>query len=288
MAVLSLVGVGRHRRFFSLLSVLFLLSGCALPALDLITPRAGYERSVGLSYGEDPRQTLDVYLPVEPRDGAPTVVFFYGGSWQEGYKDGYRFLAQALTDIGYRVVVPDYRLYPQVRFPAFVEDGAAAVGWVVNEGLAQDGLVLIGHSAGAHIAAMLALDDRFLTAAGVSRSNITAWVGLSGPYDFLPLRSLDLIDIFGGAEGIPGTQPVNFVSPDDPPALLIDGLEDRIVRPNNLPSLAEAYSRAGVSVQTRRYEGVNHNDTVASFSVRLRSRSPAFDDTVAFLQHWQR
>lgn len=280
----DLAGTWRYRLFFGLIPLTLLLSGCALPALNLITPHHGYERAAGIAYGDQPRQRLDVYQPTEPEAGAPALIFFYGGSWQEGYKGGYRFVAQALADAGYRVVVPDYRLYPEVTFPAFVEDGAQAVAWTVNEGLADDGLVLMGHSAGAHIAAMLALDEQYLNKVGVERSRILAWVGLSGPYDFLPLSNPNLIDLFGGADGIPQTQPINFVSADDPPALLIDGLDDNIVRPRNLPNLAEAYRRNGVPVQTHRYEGVNHNDTVASFSVRLRDRSPGFDDTLSYLR----
>ncbi|MEP4548204.1 MAG: alpha/beta hydrolase [Saccharospirillum sp.] len=280
----DLAGTWRYRPFFWLIPLTLLLSGCALPALNLITPHDGYERSTDIAYGGQPRQRLDLYLPTEPEAGAPTLIFFYGGSWQEGYKGGYRFVAQALADAGYRVVVPDYRLYPEVTFPAFVEDGAQAVAWTVNEGLADDGLVLMGHSAGAHIAAMLSLDEQYLNTAGVDRSRVLAWVGLSGPYDFLPLTDPDLIDLFGGADGIPQTQPITFVSADDPPALLIDGFDDTIVRPRNLPNLAEAYRHNGVPVQTHRYEGVNHNDTVASFSVRLRDRSPGFDDTLTYLR----
>jgi acetyl esterase/lipase len=286
MLSFSLVGTFGYRRFFSVVLLSFLLSGCSLSALNLITPDRGYERTSDVSYGDKPRQTLDIYQPTNPREGAPTLVFFYGGSWEQGYKEGYRFVAQSLSEAGYRVVVPDYRLYPQVKFPAFIEDGAAAVSWTIDQGLAVEGLVLMGHSAGAHTAAMLSLDERYLENAGVSRESVLAWVGLSGPYDFLPLTDPDLIDIFGGDDGIPQTQPITFVSADDPPALLIDGLDDTIVRPSNLPSLAEAYRQAGLPVTTYRYEGVNHNNTVASFSVRLRERSPAFNDTLRFLQQF--
>lgn len=287
MLLLDMAGTLRFRPFLLLFPFAMLLSGCALPALNLITPHDGYERTADIAYGDNPRQTLDLYHPTDPKAGAPTLIFFYGGSWQQGYKGGYRFVAQALSDAGYRVVIPDYRLYPEVRFPVFVEDGAAVVDWVVTEGLAEDGLVLLGHSAGAHIAAMLALDERFLEDAGVSPAYIRAWVGLSGPYDFLPLTDPDLINVFGGSDGIPQSQPVNFVSADDPPALLIDGLDDTIVRPRNLPNLAEAYRQVGVSVQTHRYEEVNHNGTVASFSIRLRARSPGFNDTLVFLRQLQ-
>ena len=69
-------------------------------------------------------------LPVGELSNLPVVVFFYGGSWQSGRRQDYSFVAQALTSRGCVVVIPDYRLYPEANFPAFVEDGAAAFAWV--------------------------------------------------------------------------------------------------------------------------------------------------------------
>ncbi len=271
-------------RLFLVAAVLLILSGCTLPALNLVTPREGYRLNEDIEYGHEERQSLDVYYPTQPRPGAPTLVFFYGGSWQWGYKGGYRFVAQALTELGYRVVVPDYRVYPEVGFPEFVKDGAQAIAQVQKMGLDDQGLVLIGHSAGAHIAALLAMDDTYLAEAGVNRDAILGWVGLSGPYDFLPLKDPEFIAIFGGRDDIPETQPINFASPDDPPALLVYGGADDKVGPQNHINLAERLRQAGVPVQTRVYPDVNHYDTVGAFSVRFRDLSPSFGDTVDFIQ----
>lgn len=271
-------------RLFPVAAALLFLSGCTLPALNLVTPREGYRLSEDIEYGREERQSLDVYYPTQPRPGAPTLVFFYGGSWQWGYKGGYRFVAQALTEIGYRVVVPDYRVHPEVGFPEFVKDGAQAIAQVQEMGLGDQGLVLIGHSAGAHITALLAMDESYLAGAGANREAVIGWVGLSGPYDFLPLTDPDFIAIFGGKDDIPETQPIHFVSPDDPPALLVYGGADDKVGPQNHTHLAERLHRAGVPVETRVYPEVNHYDTVGAFSVRFRDLSPSFDDTVDFIQ----
>jgi len=264
-------------------AVAVMLSGCTLPALNLVTPDNGYELTPDVAYGEHERQRMDVYQPTEPLAGAPTVVFFYGGSWQWGYKEGYRFVAQALAEEGYRVVVPDYRLSPEVMFPAFIEDGASAIARTIELNLADTGLVLMGHSAGAHTAAMLALDERYLAGAGVDRSRVLAWIGLSGPYDFLPLQAQEFIDVFGAADGIPETQPVNFVSEDDPPALLICGEDDSKVARRNIESLSESLRSADVPVQVRIYPKANHYDPLGAFSVRFRDLSPGFSDVMTYL-----
>ena len=259
------------------------LSGCALRALDAVTPSRGYNLEEHLAYGDHPRQRLDYYQAITPRADAPLVVFFYGGSWQEGYKEGYRFVAQALAEKGYSVVIPDYRLYPEVRFPAFMEDAALAVAWVEQHLRPEQGLVLMGHSAGAHMAAMLALDEQFLDAQSVDRHRLRAWVGLSGPYDFLPLRDPALVEVFGAADGIPETQPINFVEATAPPALLVHGSSDRLVGPFNASNLAEAMELEGLDVELRFYDGLRHAATIANFSVRLRGRSGVFDDVIEYL-----
>ncbi|MCH8531532.1 MAG: alpha/beta hydrolase [Saccharospirillum sp.] len=265
------------------LLLLLTLQGCALRVLDAVTPSRGYSLEAGLAYGDHPRQKLDYYQAKEPKADSPLIVFFYGGSWQEGYKEGYRFVAQGLAEQGYSVVVPDYRLHPEVQFPTFLEDAALAVAWVEQQFQPEHGLVLMGHSAGAHMAAMLALDEQFLNAHSIDRDRIRAWVGLSGPYDFLPLRDPALVDVFGAADGIPETQPINFVDAAAPPALLVHGTSDRLVGSFNSSNLAEAMAADGLEVDLRFYSGIRHVATVANFSVRLRGRSEVFDDVVDYL-----
>jgi acetyl esterase/lipase len=209
------------------------------------------------------------------------VIFFYGGSWDSGSKSDYLFVAQALTASGYAVVIPDYRIYPEVRFPAFVQDGAQAVRWA-SDRVGSGKLFVMGHSAGAHIALLLMTNTPYLQAAGVDRMTLPGVVGLSGPYDFLPLTSAKLIDIFGGANN-PDIEAITFATAPLLPALLIHGAADDTVYPRNSEHLAAAWRKAGASVELKLYPGVGHIDVVAAFADLLQSRAPTRADVLAWL-----
>ncbi len=260
--------------------LLLSLQGCALQLLEWGTPKEGYQLKENIPYGSHKRQRLDLYTPETPNEKAITLVFFYGGAWQRGNKEYYRFVAQAFAEKGYPVIVADYRVYPDVLFPDFINDAALAVKWVAAQ--TDHSIVLMGHSAGAHIAALLALDDQYLTQVDVEKNRIAGWVGLSGPYDFLPLKSERLKTIFNGAEDINDTQPINFVSSTAPPALLIHGTEDTRVLPRNTQRLTTALTEKGVAVTTKYYPG-KHAITVAALWVPFRSKLPVLDDIENFL-----
>lgn len=258
------------------------LGACSpVDLLNSTVPRDGYRLEADQAYGPEPRQTLDLYRPLAPRADGRAVVFFYGGSWDSGAKADYRFVAQALATQGFAVVVPDYRLYPAVRFPAFVEDGARAVRWAADR-LGADRLFVMGHSAGAQIASLLLADTPYLAAAGVDRMRLRGLVGLSGPYDFLPLTAPRLIEIFGGADNR-AIQAIDFARPPLPPALLIHGLADRTVLPRNSERLAAAWRQAGAPVELRLYPGVGHVELVAAFADLLEDRAPTRRDVLAWL-----
>src|SRR5690348_7936426 len=174
-------------------SSLSVLGGCSPAALlNTTVPRSGYRLQSDIAYGPLARQKLDLYVPEVPRPDGKSVIFFYGGSWDSGAKGDYLFVAQALASRGVTTIIADYRLYPEVRFPVFVEDAAKATRWAGDRvGLSK--LFVMGHSAGAHIALMLAVDTPYLARAGVDRMKIAGVIGLSGPYDFLPLKSAKLI-----------------------------------------------------------------------------------------------
>lgn len=236
-------------------------------------------------FSDGRRGLLDVYAPPDAQD-APLAIFFYGGSWEEGAKADYRFVAMALARRGVVTMVPDYRLYPDVRFPDFVDDGAKAIRWArrnATEFGADPCLVfLIGHSAGAYIAAMLALDKRKLDAE--SRAALAGVVGLAGPYDFLPLHSDVLKRIFAPAGGdLSSSQPINYVRGNAAPMLLLSGLADKTVRPENSRRLAARIRAAGGSAETRFYKHVNHTMLIGTFSPLLRPLAPALKDTMAFI-----
>ncbi|CAO4196043.1 alpha/beta hydrolase [Methylorubrum extorquens] len=287
------------KAFVSLVSLVCLgltalgLSGCSPLALfDALGPRdkGGRLAIRDAAYGADPRQRLDVFVPTVPVERAPVLVFFYGGSWNSGSKDDYAFAAQALAAQGFVTVLPDYRLYPKVRFPDFLKDGAAAIAWVRDNIAAQGGdpsrIVLAGHSAGAYNAAMLGLDPEYLRQAGVDPRIIRAVAGLSGPYDFLPFDQKTSIDVFGQAPDPEATQPVSYAGAHSPPTFLATGDKDTVVRPRNTASLAARLREARVPVQERVYGGLDHADTLLSLSVSFRRKAPVLAEMSAFLhQH---
>jgi acetyl esterase/lipase len=246
--------------------------------------KAGEETE--FAYGALARQRLDVYASATVLQApAPVVVFFYGGAWDSGKKADYRFVGRALAARGFVAVIPDYRVYPEVVFPGFVDDAASAVAWTFHRVQAFGGdtsrVFLMGHSAGAHIAAMVALDARHLEANGHTPGQLAGWIGLSGPYDFLPLKSRRLKRIFGDPAP-PSTQPVEFVSSGAPPALLVTGDADTRVIPRNTYRLEARLREAGVPVRKIVYPGVGHGRTVVAFS-GLGDDVPLVDDVVSFV-----
>lgn len=240
----------------------------------------------GVSYGADPRQKLDIYEPRGAAAGAPVAVFFYGGGWNSGRRQDYGWVGRALASKGFVTVVADYRLYPQVRYPDFLEDGALAVRWTADHAAAYGGdpgrIALIGHSAGAYNAVMLGLDTRYLKAVGVDPGRIRAMAGLSGPYDFLPFSGVTE-RTFGAASDLPQTQPVNQVRGGAPPAFLATGADDDVVYPRNTHRLAAKLRAAGVSVEERTYPGVDHVRMALALSRPFRDRAPVLAEMSAFL-----
>lgn len=227
-------------------AVLAALSGCSpLKLLNTLNPTGPVDHVYGVAYGQDPRNTLDVYTPQTKPANAPVVVFFYGGSWNTGSKANYAFVGEALAARGMVVVIADYRLYPQVRYPSFLEDSAKALAWAHKHaktyGGDPDRLYVMGHSAGAYNAAMLALDPRWLAREGLSPSILSGWIGLAGPYDFLPIENADVKPVFFFPDSPPDSQPINHVSSSAPPALLMASNTDSLVNPKrNTGGLARA------------------------------------------------
>jgi acetyl esterase/lipase len=273
----------------ALLGLLGLLGGCSgLRTLDVVTPSSDYQLTQGEAYGLDPRQKLDVYRPTRPLPATPVVVFFYGGTWNSGERGDYRFVAQSLAARGMLVVVADYRLYPQVRYPGFLEDGAQAVAWTYRN-IGQYGgdvrrLFLMGHSSGGYNAAMLALDPQWLRKAGVPADALRGWIGLAGPYDFLPIENPEAQPVFFFPDSPPQSQPINQPLAGSPPALLIAATHDSPVDPvRNSEGLARRLRSAGVTVQERYYRRLNHRTLVASFAWPLRWLAPVVDDVARFV-----
>jgi acetyl esterase/lipase len=267
---------------------LLLTAGCsALGTFDTLVAKDPGARRVAAdqAFKDGARGRLDLYAPAGtgPDARLPVIVFFYGGSWNSGRKDDYGFAGRALAAQGFLVAIPDYRLLPEVRFPAFLEDGAAAVKWVranaARFGGDPERIVLAGHSAGAYNAAMLSVDPAWL---GADRSAVKGFAGLAGPYEFLPLDTRVTKETFGAAPDLKATQPVNFASKDDPPALLLAAQEDGLVFASNSIRMAMALSEAGVPIETRVYPGIGHVGIMAALSTPFRGRAPVLADLAAF------
>jgi acetyl esterase/lipase len=259
-----------------------LTGGCSPAALlNATVPRTGYTLEADLAYGRLPRQRLDYYAPVAPRADGKTVVFFYGGAWRQGDKADYLFLGQALASRGIGVVIADYRLFPDVRYPAFIQDGALAVGWSARR-FGSERLFLMGHSAGAYIASMLAANTSYLRAVAVDRLKLGGLIGLAGPYDFQPRNYRWLRDIFDDADNA-AIQPITHATAPLPSALLLHGAEDHLVTPRNSERLAAAWQAARAPVELKLYEKVDHLTIVGAFADVLQGRAPTRTDVLAWL-----
>jgi acetyl esterase/lipase len=254
-----------------------------------LAPRDSGVEKIGkdIAYGNDPRQRLDVYKP-KAAVKAPVIVFMYGGSWNKGRRQDYGFVASSFAAKGYVTVVPDYRLVPQVHFPAFLDDGARAVAWVQahakHYGADPTRIFLLGHSAGAYNVVMLGLNPDFLKAAGVDIAHIRGVIGLSGPYDFYPWDTPSSKAAFGSFANPALTQPITFVRKNAPPMLLLTGADDTTVRPRNTVSLASKLKALGAPVQTKQYPAMKHAGIVLDLSPSFRHRAPVLKDIVKFIE----
>ena len=266
------------------------LTGCEAVFFSAVNATArdrGLQVRTGIEYAPKQDLALDVYAPRHARH-APVVVFFYGGAWQDGKRQWYRWAGKMLAEHGLVAVVPDYRKYPQVKLDGFMHDAARAVAWA-HAHAAQFGgdpadLFLMGHSAGAHIGALLSTDARWLEQVGMRPDRLRGFIGLAGPYDFLPLRKQVYINMFGATHARQErSQPVAFVNGNEPPMLLLQGGDDALVAPDNALSLAAALRTHDETVVDHVYPGVSHAGLLLSLSRPFRSKAPALRDVLAFI-----
>jgi acetyl esterase/lipase len=272
----------------TLILMLLLLGGCNTTQFFLANAPTAFDRveqHKDLAYGTGPRQRLDVYSP----PGAvnrPVVVFWYGGSWVEGEKTDYRFVGTTLAEHGVVAVIPDYRLYPKIHFPDFDEDGARTVAWVEQHVQEFGGdprhIVLMGHSAGAHTAAFLAFNHEFLRKSGADPDCIAGLVGLSGPYVLVPASDEERAT-FPTPYTAADWQPIRFVDSSAPPTLLLHGMNDKVVLPEEAIELRDTMLHDHLQVELHLYPHRGHADTVGSFAPIARWRTPAVKETLAFI-----
>ncbi len=265
-----------------------LLSACSpIAAINLLVPREGYEVRAGLAYGPDPRHKLDVYVPQGLTGPAPVPLFFYGGAWSSGERSQYLAFGQSFASKGIVTVVADYRLYPQVKYPAFAQDAARALAWVHAHAREHGGdparIFVSGHSAGAYNAVMLASEPSFIESTGGTLDWIAGVIGIAGPYDFLPLTDPDYIDMFHGANN-QDAMPVHHVDGKRPPMLLVTGTDDRTVRPGNSDRMALRLKAHGSAAQVIKYPGIGHVGIILSLAPGFRGKTTLREDMLRFIQ----
>ena len=267
------------------ISTLF-MSACSINPADQINGslQTSHYTVKTVQYGKLPRQTMDVYRP-RVDQGKPTVVFVYGGAWRSGTKKDYKFIGHALTQLGHAVIIPDYQLYPAVKFPVFIEDVAKAVKQVELRsdnllGRNLDEIVVMGHSAGGHTAAMLYTDQSYFKRNRV-RADVVGMIGLAGPYD-LTLEYTEIVGVFDGAGK--RSQPIDYIRPGLAPALLLSGANDQRVLPYHSKTFSEELAINGIDVRTRYYPNTNHIMVIGSIAQPLRHINNSFKDIAAFLQ----
>jgi acetyl esterase/lipase len=227
-----------------------------------------------MAYGPLPLHKLDIYGPADAGGkNLDVVVFFYG---------------TAFADKDFVVVIPDYRKYPQVRFPVFVEDGAKALAWVHDNIAAYHGnperIHVAGHSAGAHIGALLSADAHYLAREGKRRSLVIHdFCGLAGPYAFTPDEP-DLEDMFGPPKNYSSMQVTTFIDGKQPPMLLLYGAADTTVRYENLEKLERQIKQKGGTVQSKVYHDVDHAGLVGALSWFNPHDASVVQDIVSFFR----
>jgi acetyl esterase/lipase len=258
-----------------------------------LTSEYGIDTETDIAYGSHPRQKLDIYRADPDTEKAPIAVFYYGGGWTDGDRATYKFVGTALAKRGITTVVPDYRLFPEVKFPTFVDDAAKAYGWVATNSSrlgrhcgSSRPIVVIGHSAGAHTAALLSLDTSYLERHAPGARRPRAMIGLAGPYAFDPTTWPSTKDIFSSARGNPErSRPVTFAAQGSaPPTLLLHGRDDETVKLFNTRDLGAAIQATGQKAQIREYPGIGHVGLILTVSTPLRWRAPTLDDMVAFIE----
>lgn len=274
-------------RSFLAASAAFILSACSpAGALNLLVPSEGYRIERDVAYGAGARRKLDIYIPDDLKKPAPVVLYFYGGSWQTGAKGDYKAFGQAMASKGFIAVIADYRVYPETKYPGFIEDGADALAFVQKNIAARGGdpkrIFLAGHSAGAYIAVMLAANPSFAKEAGAN-PDVAGVIGIAGPYDFLPLRDRTLVTIFGGAN-VRATQPIDYVDGARPPMLLAHGDDDDVVGIGNSRRLAARLRAFKSPVQVAEYKGVGHIGIILSLAPGFRGRTTLLEDMSRFIR----
>ncbi len=275
-----------------LLVLISILTSCVSTGLKVINKLAtsdDHQVFTDVVYDENSNNKLDIYIPKKQKTKA-TLVFFYGGCWgncTDYNKSDYLFVADTLNKQGYAVIIPDYRQYPDVKFSTLIQDTSLAVKWTIknikNYGAEDDKLFLMGHSSGAHIAAMLADNEQYL---GDELPHINGFIGLAGPYDFYPFTDDYMYDLFSPENDYFNAMPINFVNGNEPPHLIMHGLKDHTVFLHNPNNLTEKLQANGIETTKILLEDMSHAKILVSLSKPFRKKSPVLKHIVEFVDKY--
>lgn len=231
----------------------------------------GHVREVhDVAYGDKKKQRLDLYFPAG-RTPHTALVFVHGGRWRSGDKNEYRYVGRALAERGFAVAVVGYRLFPEVRFPCFVHDVAQATCYLQQHnarlGWPDAPMWLCGHSAGAHIAALVGLEPAY-SMPSQDLPLVAGVIGISGPYSFMPEYDPSLFPVFGTRhhrQWLSPMCPLDCVGAGKPPLLLIHGTDDKVVSFRGAQRMADQAKRQGQPVSLVSLNGQGHFQPVFSF-----------------------
>jgi len=224
------------------------------------------------------KHLLDLYLPPERQTGFPLLVFIHGGAWTRGdkgaYAGAYEYLGAAVAGQEVGVAVINYRLSPEVVHPEHARDVARAVAWLYRNsdkyGWASGKIYLVGHSAGAHLAALVAVQPSYFAALGAKPDIIKGVVAISGIYDLtlggVTARML-YEPVFGSdpavlAEASPALQ----LGKDSPPFLLLYAQNDYPSMDVQARRFQRALKQAGIPGSTTMIPGRDHISIISGLA----------------------
>jgi acetyl esterase/lipase len=244
-------------------SLIMLFSAAAADAQVQVTRDIDYVAATEYAGGKD---RLDIYAPAGAKN-APVIISLHGGGLSQGDRSDQGFVGQRFASSGYVTVIPSYRLSPAVAHPAHVEDVAAAFAWVKRH-IRQHGgdpakVLVIGHSAGAYLAALLATDPRYLAAHKLTPKDIAGVVPVAGFFwvekkGVAPDRPKT---VWGTDEAVwKAASPARYLRPDVPPMLLIYADGDDEWRRTQNDEMRDALRIAGhTNIDLREVKNRTHN-----------------------------
>lgn len=255
----------------------------ALDVVNKISTGGGVGVSKDILYGDAPLQDLDIYYP-KPLAQAmrsdqssissyPMVVFVHGGSWQNGSKEDYAFVGKSLAQAGYVTAVINYRKAPEHVYPDYVEDTARAIAWSYDNAAQLHAdpqrFAVMGHSAGAFNMMAAVSNADFLAPYGMKPADISAVVGIAGPYSY-DFRDYPTATAFPANATPDEVMPDRLIKGKQPPYLLLTAGDDKVVHDTNTINMTQALKEHGASVENGVIEGASHASSIGSMAMPLR------------------